>query len=117
MSAPSAERRALYARYERGLRVSDQRRARRQLHAVPADLPAPRAYGEEQQIRMAMQGLLVAEELPTKARERLFTELHALGWTDLEMAEHTRTTPYTTVRIRERLGLRPNRPRAEGMTA
>jgi hypothetical protein len=117
MSAPSADRRALYARYETSLRRSDQRRARRQLRTVPADAPTPRAYGEEQQIRMAIQGLLVAEELPTKARERLFAELHALGWTDLEMAEHTRTTPYTTARIRDRLGLRPNRPRAEGMTA
>lgn len=100
-------------RYDRAFERSE-RRDQQYLRSLA---PAPRAFGEEHQIRMAMQGLLIAEELPTKARERLFTELHALGWTDLEMAEHTRTTPYTTVRIRERLGLRPNRPRAEGMTA
>jgi hypothetical protein len=101
-------------RYDRAFRRADRREQQRSLRSLA---PAPRAYGEEQQIRMAMQGLLVAEELPTKARERLFTELHSLGWTDMEMAEHTRTTPYTTARIRDRLGLRPNRPRAEGMTA
>lgn len=76
-------------------------------------IPAPRDYAEERLIHMAMEGILVAEELTTKARERLFTELHSLGWTDLEMAVHTRTTPYTTARIRDRLGLTANRRRTE----
>lgn len=85
--------------------------------AIYCGLPAPRDFTEEALIHMAMEGLLIAEELPTKARERLFAELHFLGWTDLQMAEHTRTTPYTTARIRDRLGLVANRPRTERMAS
>ncbi|PXY27414.1 hypothetical protein [Prauserella muralis] len=50
-------------------------------------------------------GQLPAELLLTKDRERLVTDLWAAGWTDLEIAVHTRMTTYTTGRIRDRLGL------------
>lgn len=79
--------------------------------------PVPTMRSENHLLAMAKAGLLVAEELPTTAREQLFTDLWALGWSDLEMAEHTRTSLYTTARIRDRLGLRPNRPRAEELSA
>ena len=58
--------------------------------------------------RACMDGQLPAEELPAYLRARLLTQLHALGWTDLEIAVHTRMTLYTTARIRDRLGLSPN---------
>jgi hypothetical protein len=55
-----------------------------------------------------LAGRLPAEELPTYLRARLVARLHSQGWTDLEVAVHTRMTLYTTVRIRERLGLSSN---------
>lgn len=51
-----------------------------------------------------------AESLSQPDRHRLVAELHARGWTDARIAEHCRMTSYTTVRIREHLGLSPNRP-------
>lgn len=59
----------------------------------------------------ALAGELPAEALPTGERERLVGELHALGWSDDEIADHTRQTTYTTARIRARLGLRAHRAR------
>ncbi|MCI2421486.1 hypothetical protein MOQ72_29035 [Saccharopolyspora sp. K220] len=58
--------------------------------------------------RSCLLGKQPAEILDTTARERLVAELHALGWTDAEIAAHCRMTTYTTGRIRERLGLAPN---------
>jgi hypothetical protein len=113
MTTAKVSHRPIYERYERAQRRADARQARK----PRAFTPRPVDHSEEASILMAKQGLLVAEELTTKARERLFAELHVLGWTDLQMAEHTRTTLYTTARIRDRLGLSPNRPHAEGMTA
>lgn len=55
-----------------------------------------------------LAGRAPAEELPTHLRERLLTRLHGEGWTDLQIAVHTYMTLYTTVRIRERLGLSAN---------
>lgn len=78
---------------------------------------AQRPRGDEHLLSMAMAGLIVAEALPTHVREWLVHDLHKDGWTDLEIADHTRMTLYTTARIRGRLGLRPNRPRAEGIAA
>jgi hypothetical protein len=49
-----------------------------------------------------------AEALSTEDRERLVDELHRLGWSDTQIAEHTRMSTYTTVRIRERLMLPAN---------
>lgn len=65
----------------------------------------------------AVNGRVPAEALPTHLRWQLVADLHRRGWTDLEIAVHTFMTTYTTARIRESLGLRPNRPRAEGKAA
>lgn len=58
--------------------------------------------------RKALHGLEPAEALPTAYRHRLVAELHRRGWTDTEIAAHTRMTTYTTTRIRAQLGLHPN---------
>lgn len=108
MSTPTRPRHPRYVRADRRARLQHLRR-------VAAAQPVDRT--EDHWIEMALDGLLVAEELPTKARERLFTELWAAGWTDREMAEHTRTTEYTVDRIRTRLGLLPNPARPQEMTA
>lgn len=55
-----------------------------------------------------LYGQLPAEVLPTHLRARLLARLHGEGWTDVEIAAHTRMTLYTTARIRKRLGLSPN---------
>jgi hypothetical protein len=65
-----------------------------------------------QHYREALTGRLPAEALPTHARHRLVAHLHAAGYSDVEIAAHTRMTTYTTARIRAGLGLAPNRPRA-----
>ena len=49
-----------------------------------------------------------AEALDGYERDRLFRILHRRGWTDLEIATHTRWSTYTVARIRERLNLPPN---------
>ncbi len=56
-----------------------------------------------------------AEALTTLDRRRLVAVLHAAGWTDGEIAEHTRMTTYTTARIRGDLGLTPNGQAMEGV--
>lgn len=60
--------------------------------------------------RMALAGDLPAEALPQFLRWELVAALHADGWTDVEIAEHTRQTLYTTARIRADLCLTPNQP-------
>jgi len=59
-------------------------------------------------------GELPAEALTTVEREYLLFDLWSEGWTDVEIACHTRMTLYTTGRIRARLGLaaHPARERA-----
>lgn len=57
---------------------------------------------------MAMDGNLPAEALRPLDRHVLVLVLHQKGWTDVEIAAHTRMTTYTTGRIRARLGLAPN---------
>lgn len=56
----------------------------------------------------ACAGTLPADALPTRDREDLVRQLHQQGWTDVEIAEHTSMTTYTTGRIRARLGLAPH---------
>ncbi|MFI0469271.1 hypothetical protein ACH347_34795 [Saccharopolyspora sp. 5N102] len=58
-----------------------------------------------------MLGEQPAEALSADARERLVYALHQQGWTDAEIAAHTRMTTYTTARIRDRLRIAPNGPR------
>jgi hypothetical protein len=57
----------------------------------------------------AFRGHEPAEALSTHDREHLVAEFVEAGWTDLQIACHTRMTTYTTARIRQRLGLRRNR--------
>lgn len=59
--------------------------------------------------RSCLLGYLPAEVLDTPEFERLVRELWREGWTDVQIASHTRTTTYTTGRIRERLGLAAHR--------
>lgn len=50
-------------------------------------------------------GFEPAELLTTGARGQLVYELWARGWTDVEVAVHTRMSTYTAAAIRTRLGL------------
>ena len=72
---------------------------------------APQNRSDDALLALALEGHLVAEELSRDLRHALILLLHRQGWTDQEIAEHTRTTLYTTARIRDYLGLNPNRPR------
>lgn len=56
----------------------------------------------------ALAGELVAEELNPKDRDTLLRTLHARGWSDRQISEHTRWTPHTVARLRTRLGLTAN---------
>lgn len=53
----------------------------------------------------ACAGSEPADALPTRDREDLVYDLWSCGWTDQDIALHTRMTEYTTARIRTRLGL------------
>ena len=76
----------------------------------PATAPISRARLQIE----CWKGELPAEVLTTVEREHLVYELWLDGWTDVEIATHTRMTTYTTGRIRARLGLaaHPARERA-----
>ena len=67
----------------------------------------------------ALAGDEPAEALDTDLRELLVTTLHARGWSDVQIAAHTRQTTYTTARIRARLDLpaNPARPATRRRTA
>lgn len=73
--------------------------------------PETRPHALQQQLDRCRAGVEPAEALPAYARDWLVAELHDRGWTDLEIAAHTRMTTYTTARIRGRLGLPPNQMR------
>lgn len=62
----------------------------------------------QQHYRGCLSGQLPAEGLTTTDREQLLRVLYRRGWSDLEVAVHTRMTLYTTVRIRNRIGLKAN---------
>lgn len=71
----------------------------------------PREYkGEWSLYRRALEGDVPAEMLPTHLRWRLVATLHRAGLTDVEIAEISRMSTYTTVRIRAGMGLKPNNP-------
>lgn len=66
----------------------------------------PRPSGRPSALRAACwRGDMPAEALPVRDREELVYELWLHGWTDVEIATHTRMSTYTASRIRERLGL------------
>lgn len=82
-----------------------------QQHGIPTDLTIMRPGGPAWQWKQCLAGDEPAEILPARDREDLvYVLVHELGWTDREVAAHTRMTDYTTARIRERLGLKPNQP-------
>lgn len=83
------------------------KRARRMVpkHITPAVL---RQRSNHKLWLACWEGTEPAEALSTRDREDLVWRLHEQGLTDLEIAEHTRMTDYTTARIRERLGMKPN---------
>lgn len=58
--------------------------------------------------RLALDGDLPADALSPLDRRSLVLVLHGYGWTDVEIAAHTRMTTYTTARIREALNLAAN---------
>lgn len=57
-----------------------------------------------------------AELLTVAEREHLIFELWSYGWTDVQIASHTKLSTYTTGRIRGRLGLAAH-PVMEGRVA
>lgn len=58
--------------------------------------------------RKCLDGHEPAEALPTYDRHRLVLTLYNRGWTDVQIAVHTRMTTYTTARIRGLIGVKPN---------
>lgn len=81
---------------------------RRRLTAPPAP---PEVRSRYERWRKCCHGEVPAEALSARDREDLIADLHALGWSDVEIAEHCMSSTYTTARIRDRLGLTPNRGR------
>lgn len=76
--------------------------------------PRPDTRGQAYALlrRRCWAGEAPAEELDTADREQLVTELWAAGWTDVEIAVHTRMSTYTTGRIRDRISVsRDDTPR------
>ena len=77
--------------------------------SLPSALALGRPRASQWIWEACVDGREPAESLPTKDREDLVYHLvHDLRWTDLQVAEHTRMSTATTVRIRERIGLVPN---------
>lgn len=81
---------------------------RRRLTAPP---PQPGNRADYRTWRQCCAGELPAEKLSTRDREDLIAELSELGWSDIDIAEHTKLSTYTVGRIRDRLGLAPNEGR------
>lgn len=77
------------------------------MRTVPAEIAVPRS-GQQLWLRCCL-GLEPAEMLDTRDREDLVAELVGRGWTDVQIAVHTKMSTYTTGRIRRRLGLPSNR--------
>jgi len=83
---------------------------------ITHDTTAPtRPVTDHQVYALCLAGHLPAEILPSGRRRLLIHELHTLGWTDLEIASHTRMTLYTAARLRDQLGLAPNAVASEAV--
>ena len=82
--------------------------------AVLADRPDTAPLSRGRLIDACRRGELPAELLDTSEREHLIYDLWASGWADVEIAQHTRMTTYTTGRIRGRLGLAAHPTSAKG---
>lgn len=83
------------------------------LHATPPTTGRPdiSPIARQRLYAACWRGDQPAEVLDTADREHLLYDLWRQGWTDAEIATHTRMTTYTAERIRTRLGLRANRAR------
>jgi hypothetical protein len=63
---------------------------------------------DERLYQACLDGREPADILRSSWRDELVHKLHRRGWTDVEIATHTRMTTYTTARIRSRMKLQPN---------
>lgn len=72
------------------------------------DLPLDEPNPMRDLYTLCLAGTTPAEALPQGPRGLLIAELCIDGWTDQQIARHTRMTEYTTARIRARLELSPN---------
>ena len=90
------------------------------IHGLRAPEPPPTRLPSSRRFwGMCWRGELPAEALAVvdpKLADQLIFDLWRLGWTDTELADHTKHTTYTIARIRTRLGLAPNRT-IQGTTA
>ena len=59
---------------------------------LPAPQPTPPRRSARRRWAACYRGTEPAEALDARDREDLIYDLHALGWTDLQIALHTRTT-------------------------
>jgi hypothetical protein len=66
---------------------------------------AESGHADAEAARRCLAGELLAEELPTHARELVVAWLHRQGCTDAVVASRTGMTTYTAARIRARLSL------------
>lgn len=78
--------------------------------SIPAAVALAAARSDWRLWRACWEGREPAELLTTQDREDLVWQLHALGWSDGQIADHTWMTEYTTARIRERIGLAEHEP-------
>lgn len=81
--------------------------------AVPGKPPPTVRISYTRILTACWNGTLPAEILTPGDRDQLIYELWEAGWTDAEVATHTRSTTYTAARIRDRLGL-PAHPSLQG---
>jgi len=80
--------------------------------SMPAAVAPAAARSDWRLWRACWEGREPADALPTQDREDLVWQLHQRGWSDEQIADHTRMTEYTTARIRARLGLAEHGPAA-----
>lgn len=73
--------------------------------AVPGQPPPTQPILYRRLTAACWNGGLPAELLQRGDRDQLIYDLWEAGWTDAEVAVHTRLTTYTAARIRARLGL------------
>jgi hypothetical protein len=87
------------------------------IHTETPGAPCTAPITRDRLYRACFAGDLPAEILDDPAdRARLVRELWSYGWSDVEIATHTRQTTYTTGRIRARLDLAPH-PTTKGAVA
>jgi hypothetical protein len=73
--------------------------------AVPGQPPPTAAIAYSRLLEACWKGDLPAELLRPGDRDQLIYDLWKEGWTDAQVAVHTRFSTYTAARIRSRLGL------------